>query len=277
VAVGRAVERNVSGGTRGRDPAVLAGRLVGESGGRETESGAGSPQLLRQVGMEVLREQLDPAAWAQALVESQGSRDDAISHYARFRLESLAEEAGERSGKKKNLEVRRRKSFRDYRSVPHLPPGELAERSAVSFVDALFWHLVAMVGMMGCAMAAGLLWPALQSSLSWLALVLAVVVMQLIPAAGWWAGRGVLHGVTYAQAAQMAACLAMLGSLALGFNLLLMPSMEQSATLEQELQAEERLYAFAQSAREKTPALEQEPARERESGQGKGLAATEED
>ena len=44
----------------------------------QKRSGASSG-VLKQVGTEVLREDLEPAAWAQALVEGAGSRDDALS------------------------------------------------------------------------------------------------------------------------------------------------------------------------------------------------------
>lgn len=178
--------------------------------------------------MEVLRDQLDPVAWAQALVESQGSRDEALSCYARVRLSSLTEEETEQSGKKTNLEERRRESFRDFESVPVLPPGDVEERSLISLVDALFWHVVAMVGMMGCVLAAGLLWPVLKLNFSWQVLIVVVMSLQVIPVAGWWAGRGGARAVSYAQAVQMAGCLAMIGSLVLGCSMLFESSLEES-------------------------------------------------
>ena len=247
--VGASVLREVAGKRSGQDPGILAEMLAGEAGGDQEKLVDVSSQVLRQVGMEVLREQMDPAAWARALVVSRGSRDDTFAHYARFRLEALAEEELESKGKKTSLEERRRESFRDFRSVPVMWTVETPERKATGFMDSLFWHMVGMVGMLGCLLAAGLIWPELKLDLSWQGLVLVVVGMQLIPLGGWWAGRGG-QCVSYARAAQMAACLTMFGSLALGFNLLLKPSEEQSRLMAREGHREaDRKVAERQSGR----------------------------
>lgn len=205
---------------------TLAGTMAREAGGRRSQSVDACPEALRQVGMEVLRKDLDPAAWAQALVESRGSRDDAMASYAKFRLQALVEEQGERQGKKVHLEERRRQSFRDFREVPVMPPEEAPGQRLHGFMDALFWHFVAMVGMLGCLLAAGLLWPSLKLNLGWQVVLLVVAGMQLIPLLGWYAGRGVRGAVSYAQAAQMAACLAMIGSMWFGLKLVQKPPRE---------------------------------------------------
>lgn len=179
-----------------------------------------SSTVLRQVGLEVLRQDLEPAAWAQALVEGSGTRDDTLSHYARVRVEALTEQERERQNRKSDFESRRRSSFQDMDSVPVAEAGSVVRRRVMGCVDAVFWHVVAMVAGVGTLVAANLLWPGLHLKLSWQFLVLAVVAMQLIPFVGWRAGRGGRKGVTYSQASQIAACLAMLGSVGMGLGLL---------------------------------------------------------
>jgi len=70
------------------------------------------PEVSGLVGNEILEGRLQPAAWAMALANSSGSRDEAVSHYARLRLESLASENQFRKRKLAALESRRSSGFK---------------------------------------------------------------------------------------------------------------------------------------------------------------------
>ena len=179
-----------------------------------------SSAVLKQVGMEVLRQDLEPAAWARALVAGSGTRDDTLSHYARIRVKVLTEQEGRRN-RQSDFDVRQKSSFRDLGSVPVVPSGAVVKQKVLGCIDAVFWHGVAIVAGVGTLAAAGLLWPELRLELSWQFLAGAVVAMQLIPLIGWRVGRGKYSGMTYSQASQLAACLAMLGSVAVGLGLLM--------------------------------------------------------
>ncbi len=80
-----------------------------------------SPALSSTVGMEIMRGEMNPATWAMALAYSNGSRDHAITHYARLRLEDLAEIADFKNNKEAALEARRRSTFRKAPTPPPRP------------------------------------------------------------------------------------------------------------------------------------------------------------
>lgn len=77
------------------------------------------PVLSNQVGSEILEGRLQPAVWAMALANSNGSRDEAVTHYARLRLQSLSEESRLRKQKQDALESRRSSGFQ---KLPPEPP-----------------------------------------------------------------------------------------------------------------------------------------------------------
>src|SRR5210317_1166532 len=88
-----------------RDGSKDSDKAEGPAGTKGTipalqERDGASLVVLRQVGMEVLRQDLEPAAWARALVEGSGSRDNTLSHYARIRVEALSDQERERQGRK---------------------------------------------------------------------------------------------------------------------------------------------------------------------------------
>ncbi|MCF7732568.1 MAG: hypothetical protein K9N23_12825 [Akkermansiaceae bacterium] len=66
-------------------------------------------EVAKTVGREILESRLDPAAWATALAESGGNRQQAVSHYARIRMESLALQLTTSVAKIASLERRRLK------------------------------------------------------------------------------------------------------------------------------------------------------------------------
>ena len=216
----------MSGETLKGGKATRSGRKTSaKKAGRKPSGEKGSPEVpaivMRQVGMEVLREDLEPGAWARALVEGAGTRDSTLSQYARIRVEELMEKEGHQKDRKLDLEVRRAGSFRHFDSEPIVPHGNVTRNRTVSCVDAVFWHMVAMVAGVGTLVAASIMWPELRLNISWHLAVMAVVGMQLIPVMGWWPGRNDQSSVSYAQASQMAACLMMLGSATVGCGLLM--------------------------------------------------------
>jgi len=71
-----------------------------------------NPEISSTVGSEIISGNLQPATWALALAYSNGSHDQAMTHYARLRLESLTDCALETKRKEQALEARRRAGFR---------------------------------------------------------------------------------------------------------------------------------------------------------------------
>jgi hypothetical protein len=90
------------------------------------------------VGNEIIEGKLQPATWALALAYSNGSRDQAMTHYARLRLESLADQSTETKLKEQALEARRKAGFRKM-TVPlprlylgNLTPAGMRNRRRIS-------------------------------------------------------------------------------------------------------------------------------------------------
>ncbi len=77
--------------------------------------------LSSTVGKEIMHGDMNPATWAMALAYSNGSRDHAITHYARLRLEDLSEIAEFKNNKEAALEARRRSTFRKAPTPPPRP------------------------------------------------------------------------------------------------------------------------------------------------------------
>jgi hypothetical protein len=65
------------------------------------------PAIAEQVGQEIIRNQLEPAAWATALAASGGKRQEALAAYARIRMGQLAVQHRRHRAKAQSLEVRR--------------------------------------------------------------------------------------------------------------------------------------------------------------------------
>jgi hypothetical protein len=183
-----------------------------------------SSEIYHRVGKEVLEERLEPGAWAQALADSEGSRDEALSHYVRYRAEGLQQNKQRQVMRGTEVEQRKVDSFRDFQAEPIARHSLEGERGAASVVDALFWHAVAVVGMIGCLLAVGLLWPRLGFQPTWEVAVTVVLVMQVIPLAAWWFGRRSDQLLSYAQVTRMAAMVAMISSTGIGVLLLANPS-----------------------------------------------------
>jgi len=179
-----------------------------------------SREALRQVGKEVLSSELDPETWAQALAECRGTHEDALALYARIRAENITKAHHCQKERVKELEDRRVESFRDFRSMPLSSRGPSEARGVSGWIDSVFWHVLAVVGLSGCLLATQILWPGLLGHIEDGTLILAVLAMQMIPVVAWWAGSGRRGGVTYPGIAQLTACVALFGSVALSVELL---------------------------------------------------------
>lgn len=124
-----------------------------------------NPEVSRIVGREILGGDLDPAFWAVALAESDGSRDHAITCYARLRLASLEGETHGRKLKEEALEARRRAGFRENPAIPTANPlpAQIAQPTKLRKTIpsnrrrhrlSLFWLLTCALGLSGASSAA---------------------------------------------------------------------------------------------------------------------------
>ncbi len=65
------------------------------------------PEIAELVGQEILRDRLEPAAWARALAASGGRKQDALASYARIRMQQVAARRRLRRAKSQSFEARR--------------------------------------------------------------------------------------------------------------------------------------------------------------------------
>lgn len=65
------------------------------------------PEIAELVGQEILRDRLEPAAWARALAASGGKKQDALAAYARIRMQQVASHRRQRRAKSQSFEARR--------------------------------------------------------------------------------------------------------------------------------------------------------------------------
>jgi hypothetical protein len=65
------------------------------------------PEIAELVGQEILRDRLEPAAWARALAASGGRKQDALAAYARIRMQQVASHRRLRREKSQSFEARR--------------------------------------------------------------------------------------------------------------------------------------------------------------------------
>lgn len=135
------------------------------SSAKRAKPPACDPEVSSIVGKEILAGTLDPAIWALALAESDGSRDHAITCYARLRIESLEGQTHGRRLKREALEVRRRAGFRESPAalLTKAPPVEfpLPSRRRKIITNqrrrhriSLFWLLTLALGISGALSAA---------------------------------------------------------------------------------------------------------------------------
>lgn len=178
------------------------------------------PDYYQLVGKEILEERLEPTAWARALEQSKGTRDEALTHYVRHRVEALEKDRERRADRGLQIDERKTRNFKDFHSEQVIPQSLEGERGSFAILDACFWHGVAVVGMIGSLLAVGFVWPELGFRLNWQVAFTAVIMMQAIPAVAWWYGRRADYTLSYSRVAQMVAVIAMLASVVVGVKLL---------------------------------------------------------
>ena len=90
-------------------------------------------EIAERVGQEILRDELEPGAWATALATSAGNHQEALACYARIRIRKLAVERRSRQAKSRSFEARRLNTCLGIKTVqdrlfrgPCLTPAELA-------------------------------------------------------------------------------------------------------------------------------------------------------
>jgi hypothetical protein len=109
------------------------------------------PEIAERVGQEILRDQLEPGAWATALAASGGEKQDALAVYARIRIRKLATERRTRQAKSRSFEARRLTTCLGIKTVQ-----DLLDRSnrggRLNFLRpklSVTWLLILMIGCTG--------------------------------------------------------------------------------------------------------------------------------
>ncbi len=77
------------------------------SAGRDSNTLITVSEVAEQVGREILESQMEPGAWATALYESEGRREDALALYTRLRIRRLSKQRRVRLAKVRSFESRR--------------------------------------------------------------------------------------------------------------------------------------------------------------------------
>lgn len=114
-------------------------------------------EIAEQVGQEILRGELAPAAWAKALAAARAGGTEAAGEYARIRLEELSAHHRRRRAKVRDLEVRRLRSSSGVKSVKDLLGrrpvlhNRPAQASVAGLVGRLLCLLFGAAGSIGCA------------------------------------------------------------------------------------------------------------------------------
>lgn len=115
------------------------------------------PNVAAQVGQEILKNSLDPAAWAIALSASGGRRQEALAAYARIRIQRLSNDRQLSHEKVKSFESRRVnkcfgvKTVQDLlqRAHPHRQLNFLKPRMSIVLMVILFIGSAGSIGVLG--------------------------------------------------------------------------------------------------------------------------------
>lgn len=108
-------------------------------------------EIAERVGQEILRNSLEPGAWATALAASGGKKQDALAVYARLRLQHLSVDRKNRHAKTQSFEARRLNTCLGIKTVQDLLDrsnrgGRLnLVRPKLSFI----WLMILMIGSTG--------------------------------------------------------------------------------------------------------------------------------
>ena len=135
---------------------------------------------------------------------STGGHDETVAHYARIRTRTVAAQLKE--GRQRE-ESRRQRQLESFKSVADLKREELPVARRAGFfptlVDSLFWHAVAVLGIISCLVGVAALWPAFRGCFSVGSILVLAVAPQAIPVTAWFTGRGFLDSMSYQQVTQV--------------------------------------------------------------------------
>jgi hypothetical protein len=137
------------------------------------------PDIAERVGQEILRDRLEPGAWATALAASGEKKQDALAAYARIRIRKLADERRNRQAKSSSFEARRLNTCLGIKTVQ-----DLLDRSncggRLNLIRpklSVIWLLILMIGCTGSmACLARLLEPFMPDRFEKLTLLMAPLV-----------------------------------------------------------------------------------------------------
>ena len=108
------------------------------------------PEIAELVGQEILRERLEPAAWARALAASGGKKQDALAAYARIRMQQVASHRRLRRAKSQSFEARRLTTCLGIKTVQ-----DLLQRSnrggQINLVKPRLSYIWLAILMLGCS------------------------------------------------------------------------------------------------------------------------------
>ncbi|WP_035612104.1 hypothetical protein [Haloferula sp. BvORR071] len=108
-------------------------------------------EIAERVGQEILRDDLEPAAWATALATSGGKRQEALAAYARIRMRKLANERQTRQAKSKSFEARRLNTCLGIKTVQDLlnRSNQGGRINLLRPKVSVIWLLLLMIGSTG--------------------------------------------------------------------------------------------------------------------------------
>jgi len=154
--------------------------------------------IAERVGQEILRNTLEPGAWATALAASGGKKQDALAVYARLRIRQLASDRESRHAKAKSFEARRLTTCLGIKTVQDLlnRSNSGGRLNLVRPKLSLAWLMILMVGSTGSvACAARLLanvlpgrmenYLLMSAPLVGLAVVLAALLSRMVLPKSW--------------------------------------------------------------------------------------------
>lgn len=179
-------------------------------------------EIAERVGQEILRNTLEPGAWATALAASGGKKQDALAVYARLRIQHLSVDRRSRYAKSQSFEARRLNTCLGIKTVQDLlsRSNRGGRLNLVRPKLSLTWLGILMIGSTGSiACLARLLanilpgrsehWLLLSAPLLGVAVVLAALISRLLLPKAW-----VMHG--WNSGLYLAGTVACFGSLFFG-------------------------------------------------------------
>jgi hypothetical protein len=115
------------------------------------------PAIAEQVGQEIIRNELEPAAWATALAASGGKRQEALAAYARIRMQQVTVQRSRHRAKAQSLEVRRLNTCLGIKTVQDLlnRSNRGGQLNLIKPRVSLVWLSILLVGSAGAVASVG--------------------------------------------------------------------------------------------------------------------------